>query len=113
MAAGGPAAYHIPLCPGTPAGFAHCHAILVLPGNAGPHFTGTSPSGYNPADLQSAYDLPSATAGAGQTVAIVDAYDDPTAESDLGVYRSKFGLAACTTANGCFRKVNQSGGTSY
>ena len=44
---------------------------------------------------------------------IVDAYDDPNAESDLGVYRSQFGLAACTTANGCFRKVNQSGGTRY
>jgi subtilase family serine protease len=43
----------------------------------------------------------------------VDAYDDPTAEADLGVYRSNYGLAACTTANGCFRKVNQSGGTSY
>jgi subtilase family serine protease len=46
-------------------------------------------------------------------VGIVDAYDDPNAESDLGVYRSQFGLAACTTANGCFRKVNQSGGTRY
>jgi subtilase family serine protease len=43
----------------------------------------------------------------------VDAYDDPNAESDLAVYRSQFGLSACTTANGCFKKVNQSGGTSY
>jgi subtilase family serine protease len=72
-----------------------------------------APSGYSPANLQSAYKLPSSTAGSGQTVAIVDAYDDPSAESDLGVYRSQFGLGACTTANGCFRKVNQSGGTSY
>lgn len=70
-------------------------------------------SGYGPADLQSAYKLPSSTAGSGQTVAIVDAYDDPKAENDLGVYRSYFGLSPCTTANGCFRKVNQSGGTSY
>jgi len=46
-------------------------------------------------------------------VAIVDAYDDPAAESDLAVYRSTYGLPACTTANGCFRKVNQGGGTSY
>jgi hypothetical protein len=45
-------------------------------------------------------------------VAIVDAYDDPTAESDLGTFRSTSGLAACTTANGCFRKVNQSGAAS-
>jgi subtilase family serine protease len=71
------------------------------------------PSGYGPSDLQSAYNLPSLTAGAGQTVAIVDAYNDPSAESDLGVYRSQFGLNACTTANGCFKKVDQNGGTSY
>jgi subtilase family serine protease len=69
------------------------------------------PSGYGPADLQSAYKLPSSTAGAGQTVAIVDAFDDPTAESDLAQYRSFYGLPPCTTANGCFRKVNQTGGT--
>lgn len=41
-------------------------------------------------------------------MAIVDAYDDPNAEVDLGVYRSQYGLSSCTTANGCFRKVNQS-----
>ncbi|HEV2261798.1 MAG TPA: hypothetical protein VGR69_05870, partial [Candidatus Rubrimentiphilum sp.] len=69
----------------------------------------SGPSGYHPGDLQSAYALPSSTAGAGQTVAIVDAYDDPNAESDLGVYRSQFGLSPCTTANGCFKKVNQNG----
>ena len=70
-------------------------------------------SGYQPCDLQSAYQLPSTTAGAGETVAIVDAYDDPNAESDLAVYRSTFGLPACTTGNGCFRKADQNGGTSY
>jgi subtilase family serine protease len=70
----------------------------------------TSPGGgYGPCDLQSAYALPSAGAGSGQTVAIVDAYDDPHAEADLGVYRAQYGLPACTTANGCFRKVNQAG----
>lgn len=68
-----------------------------------------APSGYGPGDLQSAYNLPSATAGGGQTIAIVDAYNDPNAVSDLGVYRSTYGLSSCTTANGCFRKVNQNG----
>ncbi len=92
-------------------GFARCHALLRT--DIKPNSGGGSPSGYNPADLQSAYKLPSSSAGAGQTVAIVDAYDDPNAESDLGVYRSQFGINACTTANGCFRKVNQSGGTNY
>ena len=70
-------------------------------------------AGYTPCDLQSAYSLPSATAGTGQTVAVIDAYDDPNAESDLATYRSNFGLPACTTANGCFRKVSQTGSTSY
>jgi len=69
----------------------------------------TSVPGYHPVDLQLAYNVP--TGGPGQLVAIVDAYDDPNAESDLGVYRSQFGLSSCTTANGCFKKVNQSGGT--
>jgi len=64
-------------------------------------------AGYGPVQIQGAYGLGSG--GSGQTVAIVDAYDDPTAESDLAVYRARFGLSACTTANGCFKKVNQSG----
>ncbi|CAM5611782.1 hypothetical protein SXANM310S_01929 [Streptomyces xanthochromogenes] len=71
-----------------------------------------APSGYGPTDLQSAYALPS-SAGAGATVAIVDAQDDPNAESDLATYRSQYGLPACTTANGCFKKVDQNGGTNY
>ncbi|MFJ2841720.1 peptidase S8 [Streptomyces griseofuscus] len=73
--------------------------------------TTAAPSGYGPADLQSAYKLP-ADGGAGQTVAVIDAYDDPRAESDLATYRKQYGLPACTTANGCFKKVNSSGQTS-
>jgi subtilase family serine protease len=71
-----------------------------------------APAGLGPADLQSAYKLPPGSAGAGQTVAIIDAFDDPKAEADLAVYRSQFGLPPCTTANGCFRKVNQNGAAS-
>lgn len=104
----GSAAKYVHSCPGVSIGYARCHAIRVDAGRSS-----GSPSGYNPADLQSAYKLASSTAGSGQTVAIVDAYDDPKAESDLGVYRSQFGLPACTTANVCFRKVNQNGGTTY
>lgn len=73
---------------------------------------GLSPNdirGYHPADLDAAYSLPSATAGAGETIAIVDAFDDPNAEADMAVYRSTFSLPDCTTANGCFQKVNQHG----
>ncbi len=74
----------------------------------------SSPTGLAPLTIKSAYSFPTAmTAGAGQTIAIVDAYDDPTAEADLGVFSAQYGLPACTTANGCFRKVNQTGGTKY
>jgi subtilase family serine protease len=127
--AAAPAASHVTTaraCPAATRGHAACTALrrtdatataatqrmsaamaAARPG-ARPNVT---PSGYGPADLQSAYKLSDASGG-GRTVAIVDAYDDPTAEADLGVYRSQFGLPACTTANGCFRKVDQTGGTT-
>jgi hypothetical protein len=63
--------------------------------------------GYHPADIRSRYALPSQNAGG--TVAVVDAYDDPAAETDLSVYRNTFGLPPCTSQNGCFRKLNQAG----
>ena len=47
--------------------------------------------------------------GAGQVIGIVDAYDDPNIESDLGVFDSQFGLPACTSGNGCFSKVYAQG----
>lgn len=68
-----------------------------------------SPSGYGPSQLQSAYALPSSTGGSGQTVAIVDAYNDPDAASDLATYRSQYGLPACTVASGCFTQISQTG----
>jgi hypothetical protein len=80
---------------------ASCLALRLDPATsaAGVSPAAATPSGLFPADLQSAYKLPSGTAGAGRTIAIVDAFDDPAAESDLGVYRSQFGLPACTTAD--------------
>jgi subtilase family serine protease len=102
------------VCSAPASGDAACHAIRLDTVTRDGHvIPNTIPAGYHPADLQSAYNLPSATAGVGQVVAIVDAYNDPTAEADLGVYRAKFGLSVCTMANGCFRKVDQSGGTKY
>jgi subtilase family serine protease len=91
-------------------------------GGASPDVLGNS-GAYDPSYLQSAYDIASAAAvnggGAGQTVAIVDAYDDPSVASDLTYYRSFFGLASCPTgtisssaATCVFEKVNQSGGTA-
>ncbi|MGO9080389.1 MAG: hypothetical protein ACLQDY_15325, partial [Streptosporangiaceae bacterium] len=66
--------------------------------------------GYGPSSLQSAYNLPSSTAGSGETVAVVDAYNDPNAASDLAAYRSAWGLPAC--GSGCFSVVNQNGQAS-
>jgi subtilase family serine protease len=97
-----------PVCAAVPKGYARCLSLVL---GQGQPFDVTAPSGYGAPDLQAAYKLPSTTAGSGQTVAIVDAFDDPTAESDLAAYRSFYGLPPCTTASGCFRKVNENGGT--
>ncbi len=97
----------VSVCGAVPAGSARCLALIRtdIKGVLRPAI----PAGYGPSDLQTAYNLTSYSAnnGSGQTVAIVDAYDDPNAESDLAVYRSQYGLSACTTANGCFSKVKQ------
>jgi hypothetical protein len=67
--------------------------------------------GLRPQDLHAAYSLPS-SAPVAQTVALVDAYNDPRAEADLKTYDEEFGLPECTSANGCFKKVSQTGSES-
>ncbi len=102
-------------CAAVPAGNASCDAILLTTTNNMAISTSkasASVAGYHPSDLQSAYNLPSSSAGSGETVAIVDAYNDPKAAADLAVYRKQFGLAACTVASGCFKQVNQAGSTT-
>jgi subtilase family serine protease len=109
-----PAAQALPskhVCGPAAEGATRCNSLVVTDSNGVPLATST-PAGYGPTDLRSAYNI-TATGSATQTIGIVDAYNDPNAESDLSVYRSKFGLGACTAANGCFRKVNQNGATSY
>jgi subtilase family serine protease len=112
-------------------GYAACNALRVTGGTTAymekqaalkgatprtlkPNATSATPTGYGPSDLQDAYGLADAAAsnGSGETIAIVDAYDDPNAEADLATYRSYYGLSACTTANGCFKKVSQTGSTT-
>ncbi|MEU9475774.1 S53 family peptidase [Streptomyces sp. NPDC048191] len=86
----------------------------IAPKTVRPNAASDSPTGYGPSDIQSAYGLTDAASsnGSGETVAIVDAYDDPNAESDLAAYRSYYGLPDCTTDNGCFTKVSQTGSTT-
>jgi hypothetical protein len=70
-----------------------------------------APTAGTPGYLQQAYDLTylSQTAGGADTIAIVVAGDGPNAASDMATYRSTYGLPACGTGNGCFRRVNQNG----
>ncbi len=65
--------------------------------------------GLRPQDLHSIYQLPTTVAPT-QTIALVDAYNDLSAEADLKVYDEEFGLPECTDgANKCFQQVNQKG----
>ncbi|GIH18273.1 S53 family peptidase [Rugosimonospora africana] len=103
-----------PVCATPAAGYAACFAEVlteVAPSGTA-RMAAAAPTGYGPADLRGAYHL-TTSGSATQTIAIVDAQDDPTAEADLNAYRGYYGLPACTSASGCFRKVNQTGGTSY
>jgi subtilase family serine protease len=100
-----------PVCKRAPHGRVGCFAIRLDRYTAGRLRHADSPAGLTPANLRSAYSLPR-SGGEDMTVAVVDAYDAPTAEADLAVYRKQFGLPACTSAGGCFRKVDQRGGHS-
>jgi hypothetical protein len=65
-----------------------------------------------PQNVLTAYNLSGVAAPeTQQTLAIVDAYNDPTAEHDLKVFDERFALPACTTANKCFTKVERQAGT--
>jgi hypothetical protein len=83
-------------------GEVRCFARVLT---ASPSIGGPS-GGYGPADLQSAYGMPSSSNGHGQKLGIVDVADDPSAEADLATYRQNFGLPPCTSAGGCFTKVS-------
>ena len=98
----------VAVCKRAPHGRVGCFAIRVDRYSGGRVAHAASPRGLTPSDLRGAYSLPS-SGSRPATVAIVDAYDDPTAEADLRVYRAQFGLPPCTSAGGCFRKVGQKG----
>jgi subtilase family serine protease len=89
------------VCGDVPRGYARCDALMIGGGKVGHDV-----AGWKPLDFQTRYKLP-ITQGSGQIVAIVDAYDNPNAASDLAAYRTEFGLG---TAN--FTKYNQNGQTS-
>ncbi|MBV8498206.1 MAG: S8 family serine peptidase [Candidatus Eremiobacteraeota bacterium] len=97
QALGSEASGYAPVCTDPRPGYMNCDALIATtlpPGVAG----------LTPADFQKAYELPSKTKGAGQIVAIVDAYDNPKVASDLSAYRKNFGLGTAK-----FAKYNQLG----
>ena len=131
---------NVPVClPAAAVGVANCDAIQLLnpaenwhgthapvvstgkgngkgPGGGGGGGSST-PSGYQPADLRSAYGLTnistSGSYGSGMTVAIVDAYNDPNALADVNVYRSEWGISALNSSGSpTFTQVNGDGGSS-
>ena len=65
--------------------------------------------GLTPQELASVYGYDPGSGGGGQTVGIVDAFDDPSIESDLATFDARYGLPACTAANECLTKVGQTG----
>jgi subtilase family serine protease len=86
------------VCPDVPPGYAQCD-LLLMGSKISPDV-----AGFGAPDLQAAYNLPSSTKGAGQIVAIVDAYDNPNAATDLAAYRSEFNLGKAK-----FVKYNEKG----
>jgi subtilase family serine protease len=112
-----PAHSNRPVCAAARTGAALCASrVVTTPDGARPLATPTYTYGYSPQNLASAYKWGNPTGSTwtwnGQTVAIVDAYDNPSAYVDLTTYRQQFGLPPCTKASGCFRQVNQNGATS-
>jgi hypothetical protein len=123
-----------PLCGAPTPGYSGCLGLRLvphdpvsvpdtreLPAGSGGASSSSSPAvehtvpakgSLSPANLLSAYGLTGISPPSTQTIALVDAYDDTSAEADLAVFDSKYGLAACTKGNGCFRKVNEEGNPS-
>ena len=114
------------VCSSAPAGYASCLARIINPASEQSHFSffsrgatdagaaapAVTVSGLAPTNIKSVYGFSTSTlAGSGETIALVDAYDDPTVASDLSTFSSQWGLPSCTTSTGCFTKVNQTGGT--
>lgn len=120
-----------PVCDAVPKGYMRCLALVRtdvggVPGGyhglygkfasrldlaVNPAAARSTPSGYGPAQLDKAYNL-NTSGGSGQTVALVEVGNYPTAAADLATYRSQYGLPPCTAANGCFARVGQTGSKS-
>ena len=103
---------------GTPGvGVAQCLADVLKPSGTSPEIS--FPTGLSPLTIENVYGFSStATAGTGQTIALVDAFDDSNAASDLNEFSQQYGLPLeCQNGSsppGCFyfTQVNQTGGST-
>src|ERR1700691_1904867 len=105
------------LIPHTSAATAHKHPLGMTRSSPISSVSAAEGSyGLRPQDLRNAYfpadtELPEAPTS--QTIALVDAYNDPSARTDLEAYESEFGLTKCPAAsNSCFEQINQQGGNA-
>ncbi len=90
--------------------FFHTHHIVIPRPRAEPNASVPPSTAITPTQMREVYGFSQiANQGQGQIIALVDAYDDPDAESDLGVFSTQYGLPSCTTANGCFKKIYAAG----
>jgi subtilase family serine protease len=108
------------VCDTTNPGDVHCDSKVVTDGNLQPLSSPRYVFGYGPVQFLKAYNLTGFTSSGSNTIAIVDAYDDPNIQRDLDTYSATFGiplLPACSSVSNpsipCFKKVDQRGGTRY
>jgi hypothetical protein len=101
------------VCSAPSAGAGHCLIHVLAPSSASPAAQRgvtevKTPTGLSPSTIKSVYGYSASTAaGTGQTIAIVDAYNDPDAASNLETFSRQYGLPAAA-----FTQVNQEGGSS-
>lgn len=104
----------VPVCGPVPDGYARCLAEVRQGFTTEGLDAAGAPAGFSPKQLKRAYDFPMGNrVGEGQTIAVVSAFDAPTVEQDLKKFSKQFDLPLCTTANGCFTKVDNDGGTNF
>jgi len=98
------------LQPGSGEPFAFMRPHYVIHQTEASNSAAPPSSAFSPSTIRHAYGFDQiSNQGSKQVIGIVDAYDDPDAEADLGTFSKQYNLPACTTANGCFKKVFQTG----
>jgi hypothetical protein len=108
-----PGAHYKPLCPTPDEHGRRCFGQVLVDADEKPISDATSPpGGWTPSELEAAYGLPS-NGGNGTVIVTYIGSHYTNAESDVATYRSKFNMSACTSANGCFTQITDTGTTDF